>query len=219
MGSGLELPKNTRQTASEIAADEIRKSIFSGELRPNMPVRQESLAKKLSMSRMPIRDALRVLEAEGLVSFKPKHGFTVARFGADEIMEVAHIRYRLESLALEKAIANFSSEEVSAATERLELLVRSKAGDRVQHRLFHTTLYAPCRMPRLLELVEHNLNLANRFLAFEGFVIDDAKELDDDQHAQLLNAVVTRNYRLADALLYTHIVVSAKALADQIAVS
>lgn len=181
-----------------------------------MPLRQEALAKQLSMSRMPVRDALRLLESEGLVRSRPQHGFTVLSFGADEIMEAAHIRYKLEGLALEKSIPRFTEDDRLRSEAALQQLLDADDGDVEAHARFHLALYEPCQMPRLLESVTHNLKLINRFLKMEGFFVHGSHKANETEHAELLQACVKQNTRMADAILYTHIVVAAENLINQI---
>ncbi|MEM8635727.1 MAG: GntR family transcriptional regulator [Pseudomonadota bacterium] len=204
------------QSACEYATAEIRRAILAGEFRPDQPLRQESLAKKLSISRMPVRDALRILETEGLVRFRPKYGFTVVGFGAADVIEAALIRYKLETLAMEHAILNLTDVGRETLGQALDVLLDSDDGGGPAHSGFHMALYEPCGMARLLALIEHNLNMAHRFLTYEGFVVKDIRQQDDFQHKQLVEAMFSGNYRLADALLYTHIVSAAEDVADQL---
>lgn len=207
--------RDGQRTASEFAVEEIRRAILSGELAANSPIRQETLAKGLSLSRMPVREALRVLEAEGLVRFRPQYGFSVAGFGAAEVMEAALIRYQLESLALRRALEVHEDQTLAIAESTLRQLVDSDADKLDLHARLHMALYKPCAMPRLLELIQHNLNVSNRFLVYADHLVEGVRAEDDLEHTQLFNAVHDRAARLADALLHMHIVDGAEDLVQR----
>lgn len=212
------LEETSKRSASSIAADAILERIYSGQFRPGEPLRQQAIAQELSVSRMPVRDALRMLCADGLVTFEENCGFRVATISSQEIRETANIRYRLESLALEKAITNFSDLEKRKAEDLLKDLTRTKKTDLDAHLRFHNALYAPCGMPRLLELINQNIKHWNRFLLLEGRIIQNAKKLDNEQHEQLFQAVVMGDNRLADAILYSHTVLAGDALITRLSI-
>ncbi|HKR26052.1 MAG TPA: GntR family transcriptional regulator, partial [Acidobacteriaceae bacterium] len=91
-------------TANEFAVAILRKAIVQGVLNQGMPLRQDELAAALGFSAIPIREALRQLEAEGLVDFAPRHGAMVAPLSAEELTEVSEMRAVLEPLALRHSI-------------------------------------------------------------------------------------------------------------------
>lgn len=209
------MTQNSRSTASELAVDMIRSAILSGELPPSSPLRQETLAKRLSLSRMPVREALRMLEAEGLVNFRPQHGFTVASFGTAEVMEAALIRFQLESLALQSAIQKHNEQTIASAKAALQRWVDAEGNHLRLHAEFHLALYEPCGMPRLIDLIQHNLNISNRFLIYEDHLLEGVRAEDHFEHTQLFNAVAEGSGRLADALLHMHIVEAAEDLVEE----
>src|SRR5262249_10536499 len=88
--SGAAMPKP--QTAADQVAGILREAIADGSLPAGTPLRQDDLATRFGFSRMPVRDALRQLEAEGIVSIHPTRGAFVARMDAEEIREIYAIR-------------------------------------------------------------------------------------------------------------------------------
>src|SRR5205814_976562 len=92
------------RTAPEVVAEYIRDAIYRNELRPGQQLQQEELAVKFGISRIPVRDALRQLQGEGLVELYPNRGAFVSNPGLEELREVFGLRVLLESYALRMAV-------------------------------------------------------------------------------------------------------------------
>jgi len=107
------------RSVQEIVADGIRDMILNGQLRPGDRLRQDDLAATFGVSAIPIREALRQLQAEGLVTFYPRRGARVAGLSASDFEEISQIREALETLALRWATENFDQ----IPTDRLEQLL------------------------------------------------------------------------------------------------
>lgn len=202
---------NPLRSATEFATQNLREAILQGALPQGAALRQEELAQSLSVSRMPVREALRILEAEGLVTFRSHHGFTVTEFNADQIIEIAEIRYSLESLALRKAVHAHTAESLRTLSDLLFELNTAETPERrdirpARHRQFHLSLYHPCAMERLLTLIEHNLTLSERFSRIGSSQFVNVVTRDIDEHAQLLSAVQKRDEKRALSVLHNHIV-------------
>ena len=139
-----------------MVADTLRQAIIEGALPAGDALRQDHLASAFQISRMPVREALRQLEAEELVEFLPHRGSIVATLDAAEILEVFELRELLECHALKKAIANMDDAVLSRAGEVLDEIDRepdvAKWGE--LNRRFHLILYTSLRGSRLHALVE-----------------------------------------------------------------
>ena len=83
----------------DIVSNTLREGILTGELKPGERLMEIHLAKKLDVSRTPIREAIRILELEGLVTMVPRKGAEVARISEDDIRDVLEVRRSLDSLA------------------------------------------------------------------------------------------------------------------------
>src|SRR5262245_18748977 len=105
---------------SERVTNSIRKLILSGELQPGSRIGQEQLAEQFGTSRIPVREALKRLESDGLVSLVPNSGAWVAKLDLSECLEIYKIRERLEPLALGEAVANMSDEEIESLAALVE---------------------------------------------------------------------------------------------------
>jgi len=212
----------THRSVSDYAADSIREAILTGVLTQGSPLRQETLAKDLSISRMPVREALRILQSEGLVDFRTNHGFTVSEFRAEQIIEIAEIRFSLESLALRHAIPNQTKETLRQVKSNLERLneVENRDGLPVRperHRQFHLSLYQPCRMERLLGMVETNLKLSESISRIGSSQFSFVGKRDKQEHQRLLTAIRNDRPEVAVDVLRDHIVGQAEAIASKLA--
>ena len=107
-----------RKTTASIVAEELRKRILTGRLREGAQIRQEAIANELGVSRIPVREALRQLEAEGMITLVSHKGAEVTRLEPSEIEELFEVRTMLETWLIENAIGPMTSEDISEA-ERL----------------------------------------------------------------------------------------------------
>src|SRR5947207_14898534 len=108
------LPQRRRQgTAPETIASALRADILSGASRPGTLLRQEDLAARFALSRIPVRDALRLLEAEGLVTIATNRGAQVTVLSRAEVAEIFHLRILLEGNCLGVAVPLMNAEDIA----------------------------------------------------------------------------------------------------------
>jgi DNA-binding GntR family transcriptional regulator len=141
-------------TATEAVLTEMRRLLVTGELAPGAPVRQEALAERLGVSRVPLREALKVLEGEGHVSYLPRRGYVVAELSVDDLVEVYRMRELLEAEAIRVAVPRLddgSVDAIAAAAGRVDAAGRSGdlAAMTSANRDFHFLLFDAASMPRL----------------------------------------------------------------------
>ncbi len=142
-------------TANQIA-DVLRSQIECGELPPGSTLVQAELAAQFGLSRIPVREALRTLEADGYIVYLPNKGATVAlALPSSDLLEIVEMRECIESRLLDHALPRQSLDDVRRASETLEAIGRARRGDDVRglHLHFHTLLLAPAGRPRMLETV------------------------------------------------------------------
>lgn len=151
------------QTKNDLVFTALWDAISSGELAPGDWIRTAEWAEKLDVSQTPVREALRRLEAQGLVEILPHRGARVTSHTLEHIVETFHIRMALESLAARLAIERSDDEEfreLVARTEALtsemeEAVARNDVTKcRQMNQELHFTLYRAAKMPRLLALIE-----------------------------------------------------------------
>jgi DNA-binding GntR family transcriptional regulator len=120
----------------EQAYNYILEAILSGDLRPGTRLRTEAVAEKLGISRMPVRDALRRLEADGAVTIFANRGASVAEYSREEVVQLIEMRAVLEGLAARLALPNFGETEIDELKHRKHRMDRS-AGDLARWIAYH----------------------------------------------------------------------------------
>ncbi|WP_426362429.1 GntR family transcriptional regulator [Streptomyces sp. E-08] len=150
--------KRRPQTAQQFVLEELRRAITSGELRPGGPIRQEALAARFEVSRVPLREALKALEAEGLVVHHVHRGYFVAELSLADLEEIYRIRELLETEAVRTAVRRLPEGTVGTLEGiQREVERAADAGDvtamAAANRRFHFTLIEASGMPRLVRLI------------------------------------------------------------------
>jgi DNA-binding GntR family transcriptional regulator len=151
--------------ASARVADYLRQAILSGDIAPGERIRQEEVADRLGASRLPVREALRMLEAEGLTEHEPHKGARVPLLSQHEVDVIYQMRERLEPLALSESIPHLGEETL----ERLRALQDSIETDDdvarflVLDREFHLLTYTGCRIDPLISMVTRLWNSTQHY--------------------------------------------------------
>ena len=145
-------------TAQEAVLRELRRSIMAREIKPGDRVGQGEVAERLGVSRVPVREALKVLEAEGQVTYRPHRGFTVTELSIAELKELYLMRRLLESEAVRQAMPNVDGELLGRLWDLLEETERVCAagnflGVTECDREFHMALFERSRLPRLIQSI------------------------------------------------------------------
>jgi DNA-binding GntR family transcriptional regulator len=211
----LTLPKP--QTVADQIAAVLREAIAGGTLAPGTALRQDELAARFGFSRMPIRDALRHLEAEGLVAIHPTRGAFVARMDAVEIGEIYAIRELLEGEALRLALPHLTAASLDEAATVLDQIDAEPDVGRwgLLNRAFHLALYRPCGNGRLIALIDAQHNVADRYvrLLLSNF---DYRARSQAEHRKLLAACRKRETDQASKWLARHLREGSKTLVDAV---
>mgnify|MGYP003670985567 FL=1 len=184
---------------------ELAKRIISGQIEAGARLRQDHIAEEFGASHVPVREAFRRLETQGLVESEPRRGVRVAGFSVDEVREVAEMRASLEVLALRNAVPHLTQAILDEAEEA------TRAGDRAgdvqaweeANRKFHRLILVPCGMPRLLRAIDDLHTASARFL-FSGWRSEWETPTDRD-HRAVLAALRSRNTETAATLLARHV--------------
>ncbi|WP_195822604.1 GntR family transcriptional regulator [Roseobacter sp. MH60115] len=190
----------------------LRRRIVAGEIVAGTPLRQEDLAPRFDVSRMPLREALRTLAAEGLVTIRPNRGAAVAPIDADELLEITDLRAALETMAIRHAVPRLSNDSIDAAAAVQDEIERGDDEAFVAlNAQFHMTLYEAAGRPLLLRQISTFHSLSERYLRIP---ISDLglNPRSSREHRALLNACYARDADGAAALLSEHIVVPGRAV-------
>lgn len=194
------------RTVAEQVANVLREAIANGSLEAGTPLRQDELAEQFGFSRMPIRDALRQLETEGIVSIHPTKGAHVARMDSAEISEIYALRELLESEALRLSIPNLAGAKLDEAEQVFDQIDAERNVGRwgALNRAFHLALYDGCGNHRLLDLIEAHHNAADRYVRILLSNLD-YRNRSQMEHRDLLAACRRRDGDKAVSILRQHL--------------
>lgn len=199
-------PGPRRGTKANLAADEIRARIQRGEYAIGQPLRELELSRSLGISRIPLREALHRLEAEGMVVIRPNRGAAVAGLSESELVEIAEACCLLECSLLHLALPALSVKILDEAEEllvRLDEIEDASEWARVNW-CFHTTLYAPSGRPLQLELLQSLRARAQR--AMLVLVAEKKRRLAlNREHRAILALIRKKRAREAVDLLERHL--------------
>lgn len=197
----------TDMSSTRVAAH-LRDAILTGKLKPGDRIRQEQVAELLGASRLPVREALRMLEAEGLTEHEPRKGARVPRLTAHEVEVVYRMRERLEPLALAESILELSAED----HDRLEeVQQRIEANDDLERfleldREFHLLTYSGCRIDPLVSMVTRLWNSTQHYRrAYVALGGQSRMWVVNSEHRLILDAVLRRDGADAERFLTGHI--------------
>ncbi len=179
--------------------------IIAGKIEPGSRLRQDHIAEEFGASHVPVREAFRRLEAQGLAVSEPRRGVRVASFDLAEVKEVAEMRAALEVLALRHAAQHLTPAILDAAEEA------TKAGDNSRdvrsweeaNRRFHRLILEPCAMPRLISAID-DLHAASARFLFAAWRSDWEARTDHD-HRAILSALRKGQIEAACTTLAGHV--------------
>lgn len=201
--------KNPKTKPDDTIAARISKAlaerIVRGELGPGERLRQDHIADEFGASHVPVREAFRRLEAQGLAVNIPRRGVRVADFGLADVREVAEMRAALEVLALRHAIPNMTSailDEAEAATHEGDRALDVRHWEEANRR-FHRLITAPCNMPRLMEAIDGLHSASARFL-FSAWRAGWERRTDTD-HRAIIDALRAGRTEEAIRILDGHV--------------
>jgi DNA-binding GntR family transcriptional regulator len=203
-----ELPDAAIGAASVRIAASLREEILSGEIPPGQWIRQEEVAARLGASRLPVREALRMLEAEGLTEHAANKGSRVPLLDMHEVDVVYRMRERLEPLALTESLPNLTDaqlDHLESVQERIESddgLAEFLALDRE----FHLASYAGCPSDRLVSTVSRLWNATQHYRrAFMLLSGPERRWVVNSEHRLLLDAIRRRDAVDGERYLSGHI--------------
>ncbi|RIX72092.1 GntR family transcriptional regulator [Acidovorax cavernicola] len=195
-------PRALHQTIREV----LRNEILSGKLQAGHQLRQDALATRFSASRIPVREALRQLESEGLVVHHLNRGAVVAGMNAQQICELLDIRVALECHAARLAVPNMVERDFEAMDRILAAYaVSDVVSDWAEYnRQFHLALSAPANNARLRQLIEEYCLNTDRY-THVAMSEATGREKPMEDHYALLAACRERDVQKVVMLLEAHI--------------
>lgn len=196
------------QTAStsDVISDALRDAIIRGDIAEGQTLRQESIAKMFSVSRIPVREALKRLESQGLVSSVRHKGVVVASMSPVEISEIFEFRALIEARTIELAVPAMSDAALEQAADYcLKFSTETdplKWGD--LNRLFHLSLYESAARPYYLEIIRSSNDRVERYIRAQ-LELTEGMSQARIEHQAILDACLKGDATLAGQLTGNHI--------------
>lgn len=200
--------KDQSNVASQRVADILAERILSGDLAPGARIKQDELADELRTSRIPVRDALRMLETRGLVIMRANAGARVTSLTRRDLEISYEIRERIEPLLLAESVPNLTDQDIAdlrAVMERNEQVTDVDEAIALG-REFHWITYRRHNTPLLAQIVERVWDTTQSYRrAYLKLVLSGASRVHDTEHRLLFDAISQREVETAQAALVLHI--------------
>jgi DNA-binding GntR family transcriptional regulator len=194
--------------ASQRVADILAERILSGELKPDTRIKQDELAAELNISRIPVRDALRILETRGLVSLRPNIGARVTGSTARD-MEISYrIRETLEPMLLAESMPNLTDADIEEM--RVALIELNEVTD-VEcflplDKQFHWIAFRRHEAPQLAQIVERLWDTTHSYRrAYAKLSLKNGGKVMQTEHEMFFSAIERREIEMAQAVLAMHV--------------
>jgi DNA-binding GntR family transcriptional regulator len=204
----------------DVVFNTLRKSILTGQLKPGERLMEVHLASRLGVSRTPIREAIRKLELEGLVTMIPRRGAEVAQITEKSLKDVLEVRRALDALSVELACDRITPEELQklkTACEEFEKAVREKEVSEIAKAdvALHDIIVQAAGNQRLQQLVN---NLAEQMYRYRFVYIKEESQREKlvDEHKEIYESILNRDKQRAAAAAKLHIDNQEKSIIEQI---
>ena len=206
-----------RQTMAGQVAEELRNRILNGDYNTGLQLMQEQLASEFGVSKVPIREALHLLEAEGLVSQEFHRGAIVSGLSPRQLMEIFEVRAEIEFWLIGLALPQISSDVTEAAQAQNDLFLKAQDPSEAWdcNWKFHEALYIPADKPFALEHLRQLHSRTARYVRHQ-YSIATSKKTIFDEHNRIIAAICAKKDKGAQHLLRTHILNAAKKLSHQL---
>ena len=209
MNDNLQLGMDEFLPLRDVVFNTLRQAILTGELKPGERLMEIHLANRLGVSRTPIREAIRKLELEGLVTMIPRRGAEVAQITEKSMKDVLEVRRTLDALSAELACERISAEEEEAlkkACLNFEAAVKTKDTKAIAKAdvAIHDIIAAATGNQRLIQLIN---NLAEQMYRYRFEYIKDASQHERiiEEHRIIYESIVKKDKEAAAEMAKTHI--------------
>jgi DNA-binding GntR family transcriptional regulator len=201
----------TQKSVVELVIDEVRRSILEGSLPPGSPVSIAELSSRLEVSHIPVREALRRLEGEGLIELRRARSAVVASLTTDDLDDVFRLRGLIEADMFARAVKLYTDEDLEEIEAAYDALLREPddtAEDlSARHTRFHRLLYGPAASDWDWRVFDILWQAGERYmyLILGTTMLDGTPEHFRDVHTRLLEAAQARSVKLAHKAVAEHL--------------
>lgn len=200
-----------QKSVVELVIDEVRRSILEGSLPPGAPVSIADLSSRLEVSHIPVREALRRLEGEGLIELRRSRSAVVASLSTEDLDDVFRLRTLIEGDMMARSVKLYTDEdleEIEAAYDALKREEGDNAEDiSARHLRFHRLLYGPAASEWDWRLFDILWQAGERYmyLILGTTMLEGTPEHFRDVHTPLLEAARARSVKLAHKAVTAHL--------------
>ncbi len=203
-------PSRPSRNVAEVATELIRDAILRGGLQPGERLKEAALAHSFDISRTPVREALKVLQIEGLVEFAPNRGATVRSYTVDDLREIYSLRALLEGYAARRAAQGMTPETLERLRGMCERFSRLRATGAPVHALvaenvtFHEAIVAAAGSPRLADITRRVVEMPLIYRTYTWYSAEQRQDAER-KHFELLRAFETHDADRAELVMKHHI--------------
>lgn len=193
----------------DVVFNTLRQEILMGKLKPGERLREIQLADKMGVSRTPVREAIRMLELEGLVKMVPRRGAEVANITESDLQDAFEVRNALEKLAIELACERMTSEQIDrlkANAKEFQEAANQNDAEKLARidEEFHDIIFEATNNQRLIQLLN---NLRQQFYRYRLECLKDKNSHQSllEQHMTIIDNIENKNVEAATANITAHI--------------
>lgn len=197
------------RNASVAATELIREAIIDGRLEPGRRLKEEELARELGISRTPVREALLMLQAEGLVVATPNRGALVRVHTPDDLDDLYQLRALLEGYAARRAATRISEEGIAQLRASCDRFDAMRPDDDLrglvrENLLFHSTILDAADSGRLGSMVRRVIELPLVYKSYIWYSPDQTR-ISAHYHRQIVNALEAGDSERAELIMKEHV--------------
>ena len=205
----LKLNQDAYLPLRDVVFKTLRDAILRGDLKPGERLMEMHLAEELGVSRTPIREAIRMLEQEGLAITIPRKGAQVAGMTEKDLYDVLEIRDALDELAVSKACEKVNKKSLSKLAEAMRDFEKSVASGNVRaivssDERFHDVIYAMTDNPKLVNIVS---NLREQMYRYRYEYVKDNADYRQlvSEHTCIVDGLRRQNKEYVKSVMHTHL--------------
>ncbi len=220
MMSEFEIHMNEYLPLRDVVFNTLRQAILKGELKPGERLMEIALSNRLGVSRTPVREAIRMLELEGLVTMIPRKGAQVAQISEQDLNDVLEVRLGLEELAVKFACERITQEELEDLRKAVEEFDRLRDTDELSalaeaDMKVHEAIYNATHNRRLIQLLN---NIREQMYRYRIEYLKDKEQRNNltKEHFALLKSLEQRDIKSARENISVHIKNQQEAIRSQL---
>lgn len=223
MAKLFELRPPLAKNASLVAVEVIREAIMDGRLEPGQRLKEEELARELGISRTPVREALLILQTDGLVEAHPNRGATVRAYGLDDLGDLYMLRAALEGVAARLAAERATPRELAKlrrSCDRFDTVAREGSLKEIvrENLVFHDAILDIAGNDRITQLVRGVTELPLVYKSYLWYS-PNQKLVSAHYHRQILHALEARDPERAESVMKQHVFEARDVLVSQVRAS